>query len=134
MQAIKGGHITLADAHALEQNKDWQGAAIMYEKLLKQSPGNYPIIQRLMILYRKLGDIKKETQYIDAAIKLQTQKYTLSNTLNKKAATLSNQLNKMLGHVDKKGKAVFVSVEVLKLELRKERLLKSKVKNSKAKK
>ncbi|RYD74261.1 MAG: hypothetical protein EOP53_18605, partial [Sphingobacteriales bacterium] len=124
MYAIKGDHIHLADARALEQKEDWQGAATMYEKLLKQSPKNLPILQRLLVLFRKTGNAKKEIQYIDAAIRLQQQKYSISNTLNKKAASISNQLNKMLGHTDKKGKAIFVSDEILKLELRKERLLK----------
>ena len=128
MQVIKGNHVSAADAKALEHKKDWQGAAFIYEKLLKQSPVNFRFIQRLIILFRKLGNVKKETQYIDAAIHLQQKKYTLNNTLNKKAATLSRQLNKMLGHTDKSGKAIFVSDDVLKLELRKERLLKKEAK------
>ena len=133
MYAIKGDHINITDARALEQKEDWQGAALLYEKLLKQSPKNLPIIHRLLVLFRKLGNVKKEVQYIDAAIKIQQQKYAISNQLDKKATTLSNQLNKMLGHTDKKGKAIFVADEILKLELRKTRLLKKQTLNIKKK-
>ena len=133
MYAIKGDHINITDARALEQKEDWQGAALLYEKLLKQSPKNLPIIHRLLVLFRKLGNVKKEVQYIDAAIKIQQQKYAISNQLDKKATTLSNQLNKMLGLTDQKGKAIFVADEILKLELRKTRLLKKQTLNSKKK-
>jgi len=130
MFAIKGDHIHIADAQALEQQQDHAAAAALYEKLLKQSPKNGHIVQRLLVLFRKTGDIKKELYYIDRAIKLQEQKYNISNKLDKKAATLSNQLNKMLGHTDKKGKPVFVANEILKLELRRARLLKKQQKSA----
>ncbi len=124
MYAVKGDHIHIADAQSLEQKQDYAAATALYEKLLKQSPGNLAIVQRLMVLFRKLGDAKKELRYIDAAIKIHGQQYHIANKLNKKATTISNQLNKMLGHTDKKGKPVFVSDAILKLELRKTRLLK----------
>lgn len=124
MYAVKGTQVHISDAQALESQDDLQGAANMYEALHRQSPKNASILQRLMILYRKLGNGKKEIQYIDAAIKLQQQKYSIQASLDKKATTISNQLNKMLGHTDKKGKPVLVADEILKLELRKARLLK----------
>jgi len=124
MYAVKGDHIHIADARALEQKQDYAAAATLYEKLLKQSPKSLPILQRLLVLYRKLGNVKKELYFINAAIKVHEQKYNISSKLDKKAASISNQLNKMLGHTDKKGKPVFVADEILKLELRKTRLLK----------
>lgn len=124
MYAVKGDHIHIADARALEQKQDHAAAATLYEKLLKQSPKSLPILQRLLVLYRKLGNVKKELYFINAAIKVHEQKYNISSKLDKKAASISNQLNKMLGHTDKKGKPVFVADEILKLELRKTRLLK----------
>jgi len=124
MHAIKGDHIHISDAQALEQKGEWQQAAALYEKLLKQSPKNLPILQRLMVLFRKTGDVKNEVKYIDAAINIHQQKYTVAVQPGKKITTLSNQLNKMLGHTDKKGKPLFVADEILKLELRKTRLLK----------
>lgn len=126
MYVIKGEQVHMADARALEQQQNHQAAALLYEKLLQQSPGNLPVIQRLIILYRKLGDIKKELRYIDLAIKKHRQHYSIRQKLNKKATTISHQLNKLLGHTDKKGKPVEVPAEVLKLELRKTRLLKKK--------
>ena len=133
MNAIRGDQIHISEAQALEKKGDPQGAASLYEKLLKQSPKNIRIVQRLMVLFRKLGDVKKETYYIDIAINIHQQKYAINNQLDKKATTLSNQLNKLLGHTDKKGKAIFVADEILKLELRKSRLL-SKNSRPKAKK
>ena len=128
MYAIKGdqiGHFT--DAQALEQKGEPEQAAALYEKLLKQSPSNLRIIQRLLVLFRKLNNAKKELQYIEAAIKIHEKKYLPINVLDKKATTLSNQLNKLLGHTDKKGKPVFVAEEVLKLQLRRTRLLKKQM-------
>ncbi|RYY68645.1 MAG: hypothetical protein EOO13_11730 [Chitinophagaceae bacterium] len=133
MYAVKGDHIHIADAQALEQKEDFSGAASLYEALLKQSPKNLRILQRLMVLFRKLRNVKKELQYIDTAIKVQQQKYVINGELDKRAATISNQLNKMLGHTDKKGKTVFVADEILKLELRKARLLSKKPKDRKKK-
>lgn len=128
MQSIRGGHIGhIADAQALEQKGDLQAAALLYEKLLTQSPKNLRIIQRLLVIFRKLNNSKKEEQYINTAIKIHEQKYAVSNILNKKAAAISNQLNKLLGHTDKKGKPVFVAGEILKLQLRKARLLKKQL-------
>lgn len=124
MYAIKGDHIHINDAQELEGKQEWQAAAALYEKLLRQSPKNIRIIQRLLVLFRKMGNVKKEIHYIDAAIRIHQQKYTISNHLNKKATDLSRQLNKMLGHTDKKGKPVMVADEILKLELRKIRLIK----------
>jgi tetratricopeptide (TPR) repeat protein len=124
MKVIKGEFVHIEDARALEAKEDYQAAAGIYEKLLKLSPGNLPVVHRLLVLFRKLGNAQKEMQYIDAAIKIHEQKYRISNQLDKKATSLSNQLNKMLGHTDKKGKPVFVADEILKLELRKTRLLK----------
>lgn len=125
MKAIKGGYIGhFADAQALEQKGEPEAAVALYEQLLKQSPKNLRIIQRLMVLFRKLGNHKKEEQYINAAIRIYEQKYAFGNSLDKKAAAISKQLNKMLGHTDKKGNAVFVADEILKLRLRKTRLQK----------
>lgn len=124
MYAIKGDDIHINNARALEMKQDYQGAAAMYEKLLKQSPNNLPIVQRLLVLFRRLGNVKKESRYIDVAIKIHQQHYAGSNVLSKKATSISQQLNKLLGHTDKKGKPVFVADEILKLELRKKRLLK----------
>ena len=124
MQVIKGELINIADARSLEENKDYEAAANLYEKLLKQSPANLQIIQRLLVLYRKTGDAKNELRTIDRAIAIHQQKYSLTNSLSKKATSISQQLNKMLGHTDKKGKAVLVASEILKLELRKTRVQK----------
>lgn len=119
------------DAQALEQKGELKDAIALYEKLLKQSPSNLRIIQRLLILFRKINNVKKELYYIDTAIKIHEKKYIPKQTLNKKATTLSNQLNKMLGHTDKKGQAIFVTDDVVKLQQRKARLLKKQANSGK---
>lgn len=134
MYAIKGDHLHISDAQQLEKKQEWAAAAALYEKLLKESPANIRIIERLLVLFRKTGDVKKELRYIDAAIKIQHQKYSISNQLDKKSTAISRQLNKMLGHTDKKGQPVFVADEILKLELRKTRLQKKHASSASKKK
>ncbi|MBC7933944.1 MAG: hypothetical protein H7Y86_01105 [Rhizobacter sp.] len=134
MYAIKGDHIHITDAQGLEQKGDWPAAAALYEKLLKQSPKNIRIIERLLVLFRKTGDAKNEAKYIDLAIKIHEQRYVAVIKPDKKVTALSNQLNKMLGHTDKKGKPAFVADEIGKLQLRKARLLTKKITPLKKKK
>lgn len=125
MQAIRGDHPgNFEDARALEQKGELKAASALYEKLLKRSSSKLRILQRLLVLFRKLKNANKELHYIDTAIKIHEKKYTPVLPLNKKAAAISKQLNKMLGYTDNKGKPVFVADEILKLELRKARLLK----------
>jgi hypothetical protein len=55
MRAIKGNDPgSFADARLLEQNGDLKAAAELYQKLFKRSPGNLKILERLMVIYRKL--------------------------------------------------------------------------------
>jgi ribosomal protein S15P/S13E len=68
--------------------------------------------------------VNKEVEHIDAAIKIYGQQYPDKKSSDRKLATISKQLNNLLGHTDKKGKNMLVPPEILKLEQRKERLLK----------
>ncbi len=123
MYAIKTGYVpTYKGARKLEQDGDLKGAADLYEKLYRQSAQNGKALQRLMIVYRKLKNATKEIKYIDAAIKLQEQYYAKVKKADKLTTSISNKLNILLGHTDKKGKAIFKPDEILKLELRKMRL------------
>jgi tetratricopeptide (TPR) repeat protein len=125
MYAIKGDNPgQISDAQALEQKGELNKAAVLYEKLLKKSPSNLRIIQRLLVIFRKLKNVKKELYYIEVAIKIHRKKYMPVQTFNKKTTALSKQLNKMLGHTDKKGVLILVSDDIVKLELRKSRLFK----------
>lgn len=131
MYAVKGNiGESYEDARALEQNGELKAAAKLYEILHKRSPTKMKIVDRLLVLFRKLKDDKKELRYIDAAIKINEQYYTAIKKQDTKAVAISKKLNLLLGHTDKKGKTVLKTDEVLKLQKRKANLLKSKaVKN-----
>jgi hypothetical protein len=111
------------DGRRLERDGDIEAAANVYGQLLKNTPRNLQAIQRLIIIYRKLKDVKQEIRYIDAAIKLQLQYYATGKKADKATASISNKLNKLLGHTDSKGKPLYIPEEIRKLELRKQRLL-----------
>ena len=110
---------TFEDAHLLEGNNDWKHVAAMYERLLKKSPNNIKIINRLIIAYRKLKDRKREIGAIDKAIAYHEGQYTPLNRPRNRVSLISKQLNKLLGHTDKKGRNAIVSIEIIKLEKRK---------------
>ena len=125
MYAVKGNNNgTFEDARALEQEGELKDAVAIYEKLHKRSPNNMKIIQRLMIIYRKLKNVNKELHYINAAIKINEQYYAAKNKLSSKAGSISRQLNQLLGYT--KGNAVFKSDDVLKLQMRRTKLLSKK--------
>jgi hypothetical protein len=125
MDVVKGdGLLGFGEIRQLEQNGDHRSAARAYEKLLKHSSKKLKILERLLVLYRKLNDVNKEVEHIDAAIKIYGQQYPDKKSSDRKLATISKQLNNLLGHTDKKGKNMLVPPEILKLEQRKERLLK----------
>lgn len=125
MYVIKeDGAGNMEHARNLEKEGDLERAALLYEKLLKSSRQKLKIIHRLLIIFRKLKNTTKELFYIDMAIKIHEEQNAIKKTTDKKIGALSTQLNKMLGHVDKKGRSVFVPPEMAKLLVRKERLLK----------
>jgi tetratricopeptide (TPR) repeat protein len=125
MEVIRGdGPLSFDQARLLEQQGGYKKAAAAYEKLLKQSTKKIKILERLLVVYRKLNETEKEIRSIDAAIKIHQQQYPVKESSDKKISTLSRQLNKILGHTDKKGKNMLVPPEISRLELRKTRLLK----------
>lgn len=125
MRVIKGnGNLSFENARSLEKDGDLENAAALYKTLLKTSRQKLKILHRLMIISRAVKDPEKEIGYIDAAIKIHEEQYALRKSADKKITALSSQLNKVLGHVDKKGRAVLVPDELAKLQVRKERLVK----------
>jgi tetratricopeptide (TPR) repeat protein len=116
----------------LEQEGDYKKAAAIYGKLLKQSSKKIKILERLLVVYRKLKDPVKELWSIDEAIKIYQQQYPLRQSNDRKISNLSKQLNKILGHTDKKGENMLVPPEIIKLEARKARLI-NKLKTIKGK-
>jgi hypothetical protein len=123
MQAVKGNKTgTYQDALLLERNGELKDAATLYAILHKEAPGNLKILSRLIIIYRKLKDAVKEIRYINAAIKIHEQYYTSHKIADKKAIAISKKLNQLLGYTDKKGRSTFKPDELLKLEIRRNRL------------
>ncbi len=125
MEVIRGdGQMTFEVARLLEREGNYKKAAAAYEKLLKPARKKIKILERLLIVFRKLNDVGKELDYIDAAIKIYEEQYPAKKSTDKKISTLSKQLNNLLGHTDKKGKNMLIPPEIEKLEFRKARLLK----------
>ncbi|HEX2684492.1 MAG TPA: hypothetical protein VHL77_11190 [Ferruginibacter sp.] len=124
MQAIHGNkEHSFKDALQLERNGELEAAAAIYRSLHKAAPGNLKILARMIIVYRKLKDVGNEIRYLNAAIKVHESHYTPGKNANKKVAEISRQLNDMLGYAAKKGKAAFKPDELLKLEIRRNKLL-----------
>ncbi|MEP6710863.1 MAG: hypothetical protein ABJA37_00525 [Ferruginibacter sp.] len=126
MKIVRDDHIpeTFEQALAFEQDKQFKLARTLYEKLLKATPGNMKLLTRLMIVCRKLKDYKNEIKYIDRALKIQEAFYGRTKISAPKINTLSKKLNLLLGHTDKKGKTLIASDEILKLQKRKEIVMK----------
>lgn len=123
MQVVKGNKTgTFREALQLEKKGELKAAAAIYGALHKQAPASLRVLGRLMIIHRKLKDVNAEIKYIDAAISIHESYYTARKNTDKKAIAISKKLNLLLGHTDKKGKPLFKPAELVKLELRKQRL------------
>ncbi len=64
----------IAKARALEQEEKPEEAAAFYEKVVKEDALNENAIGRLLIIYRKLKEYRKEMQLLNASIKAGTTK------------------------------------------------------------
>lgn len=99
----------LARAKELEKQGDLEKAAAAFEKAIKESPLNEYAYDRLMIIYRKNKEYKKEKAIIVAGIKAFRQLYNDSTKRpsSRKVISLSNALLKATGLADKKGKPIY---------------------------
>ncbi|MDN3656175.1 hypothetical protein QWZ08_11090 [Ferruginibacter paludis] len=126
MEEVNVHHLEINtdNARMLEKENHLQQAVKMYELLLKSAPSDMYIIERLMILYRKLKNFKKELLCIDKAIQIYEAKYTAGHQHNANVTGLSKKLNLMLGHTDRKGNSLLILPEVAKLKKRRDTALK----------
>jgi tetratricopeptide (TPR) repeat protein len=108
----------LAKARELEAEGELKEAATYYEKVLKVYSTDENIYNRLMIIYRKLREFKKELTIIDTGIKEFSELYNSGKSSNKKIATLSRALLKSTGLVNKKGEAVYEQEPIAKWKKR----------------
>ena len=126
------GNMTLLErAHHHEVAQEYSEAAAAYERALKEKPVNELAFNRLMILYRKLKDQRKELYTINSAIKTFEDFYTPKGSKHgSKVSKLSLALAKSTGLVDKKGKNIFDPEPIAKWKKRK-MLLEKKIKSKK---
>ncbi len=112
-------------AKTSEAAGDIAEAIRIYKTILEKNFDKERVYGRLLILYRKQKDYKKELAILNTAIKDLTERYSRRReNLGKKVATLSQQLMKMTGLADKKGKALYFPAPLDKWMTRKKLLLK----------
>ncbi len=68
MKAIKGIQQYLVEGRQAEQSGRLAEAATSYERVAARDPANEEAVERLLILYRKLKNFKKELAVIDQAV------------------------------------------------------------------
>ena len=101
----------MSDAKEAEEDNDFETAAKIYERAIRQQPHEELPYNRLMIAYRKLyknedelGIIQKGIAALDAFYKKKSAKMMGKH---KDAQKLSKSLAKSLGLIDKKGADVY---------------------------
>ena len=120
----------LEKAKEFEKQDRLDEAATMYEKIIKKTPPKEYAYDRLMIIYRKKGDYKKEKETLDAGIKAFEQFYKAVCRVpaKKSIETLSKGLLKATGLADRKGKLIYEREPVGRWKKRR-RIVEGKLKN-----
>ena len=98
---------TIKEAQEAEEKEDISLAIKDYEEAIQKDPLAEKAYDRLMILYRKEKDYKKEFKLINSGIKAFESFYKSRKSGSKKIAEISKKLNKSFGFTDKKGNAVY---------------------------
>jgi tetratricopeptide (TPR) repeat protein len=98
----------LTIAKEKETAKQWDEAIDAYRHIIKEHPKKEFAYQRLMILYRKKKEFKKELEVIETA--LDNFQYMLGSqsSENKKVSLLSKKLMKSTGLMDNKNGPAFL--------------------------
>ena len=109
-----------------EKEKEWEKAAGIYRELVEKHPHKEKYYDRLLIMYRRLKDHKKEIQVLNRGIKVFEEFHRRSShpVTSKNVIRLSKALLRSTGLVDKKGKALFDHEPVRRWKKRKELLVK----------
>ena len=122
---------TITEAKAAEDSGETESAVEFYEQALQQDKLNEYAYNRLMIIYRKSKDKKKELQIINSAIKAYKDFYASKKRASKNITEISNKLNKSFGFTDKKGNTLYTPEPISTWQKRKELLEKKKGKTAK---
>lgn len=116
----------LAEAKAAEAEDNLDDAITLYQEALQQDQLNELAYNRLMVIYRKQKEVKKELAIINTAL-VNYQKFNKTQQRTTKTiTTLSNKLNKAFGLTDKKGNSLYLPEPAATWQKRKELLLKKK--------
>jgi tetratricopeptide (TPR) repeat protein len=111
---------SLSIAKTAEQEDTIDDAIDNYEKVIKEDPLNEYAYDRLMILYRKNKEYKKELKIINAAVTAYTAFYKKGKAKRTgSVATISEKINKAFGLVDKKGNELYEPEPIARWKKRK---------------
>lgn len=113
----------LLSASLMEEEGRADEAARLYQKVIKSSPQNEKALGRLMVIYRKLKNYPEELKIIDSLISRERDLFKPDREQKGNVAALSKKINRALGRVDSKGKELYLSEQLSKLEKRRESVL-----------
>nr|WP_295870284.1 hypothetical protein [uncultured Chitinophaga sp.] len=124
---VRESHKSLIEkGHQLEKEGALDKAIQIYLTAVKKDPLNAAPYNRLMILYRKQKEPRKEMAIINEAIKAYEDNVKAEQSSwmkkNRKAAGISRELVKALGLTDKKGVPVNLPPQIVTWKKRKENL------------
>lgn len=118
----------IAKARQFEREENFEEAAPLYEKVVQQDPLNENAINRLLIIYRKLKEYRKEIQLLNTSIKASSSKMQEQQTAWSKkhpaAARASKSLLRSLGGARAKVAPAYEEAAVRNWRKRKENLVK----------
>ena len=105
MKAIPNRSISqlIEEAQGLEANEDLKSAAELYLQVISIDASNQKAFERLMIIYRKNKDYKRELSIIKKGIAAIEKLYNSKKTKSKKVGEISEKLMKSLGLLTKSG-------------------------------
>jgi tetratricopeptide (TPR) repeat protein len=108
MEAGYKGKGWLERAKEAEAREDLEEAAVDYAKVIKADALNEFAYNRLLVIYRKQKEYKKELDLLNTGIAAY-EKFFASHYKEKpaKVNAISKKLNKALGLIDKKGNNVY---------------------------
>ena len=107
LNQVKSVKQLIEEAKAAELSGPLETASELYEQVIQQDALNEFAYERLMIIYRKLKDSKKEIATLNKAIKAYQDLYKSKKSRSKTITDISRKLNKSFGFTDKKGNAVY---------------------------
>ena len=108
IKKLSPDELDLSVAREFEAAGDTDSALSIYLRLLKKEPLNDKIYDRLMILYRKLKEPKKEMEILNQGMRKFEERYAKKHkTPPVRITQLSSALLKATGLADKKGKSLY---------------------------